>query len=88
MIKGTQEKTFAVFMDFLQIAEVFHTNFISAILSTNIAKNCFLFLSKAKPQSFPYIMIKFNEPQNFCCFKYVHYTYFIFKNFIQLTVAK
>ena len=70
-MKVLWKKTF--FVDFLQTAKVFPTNFISAI---------FLFLSKAKPQSFPYIMIKFNEPQNFCRLKYVLYTYFIFKNFI------
>ena len=56
-----------VLVKFLQTVKAFPTNFMSAILSANviICKNFDLFLSKVKPESFPYIIIKSIESRNF-----------------------
>ena len=55
-----------VFMDFLQAAKIFPTNIITVVLSVTVyAKSCFLSYDKQNCKSFPYIMIKSNEPQNF-----------------------
>ena len=55
-----------VFVDFRQTAKVFPTNFISSILSADIySKSCFHAYQKQIHESFPYIMIKSNEPRNF-----------------------
>ena len=52
--KTTWDKTFTVFVHFLQTTKVFPTNFITAILSPNIyAKSCFRSCPKQNCKFFP-----------------------------------
>ena len=48
MVKAMWKKTFAIFMDFLQTAKVFPTDFTTAILSANKMLKVVFVLVKSK----------------------------------------